>query len=557
MTFNLAIRRCPTAVHAEKIQMITLFSFSTKRLHTRHAAHLDFRLFVEALRKDGDLVDINEEVDPHLEVAAITRRAYEQRSKAPLFNNVKGAKDGLFRIMGASGGLSKDPKYAYRRLARHIGLDPTTGIKGIIDRMLSAKASPPIPPTHVLDGPCKEVKILGDDIDLTKLPVPLLNKADGGNYIQTMGINIVKHPTENWTNWSIARAMIHDKTRMVGLIMKPQHIAKIYERYAESGKEMPYAIALGAPPIAVMAASMPLPEGVTEAEYVGSLCGSPLELVKCETNDMYVPANSEIIIEGTISVVEKAPEGPFGEMHGYSFLDENLLQPLYKVNAITHRKNAILPISVPGRATGPDGKQLETNCIPTHTTKNPKLTPRLCVETHTMIGTLASAEMKYLLQSAGLPVKEVFTLYESQVIWAAIQIDIAALAKLKTNAKDFSKLIGDLVFRHKCGMQIHRLLLVGDDINPFSFEDVMWAYATRCRPAMDEVHFEDVKAYPLVPYMSHGPGTKLTGGKVVGNCLLPSEYEGERGWVTCDFENGYPEEVKKKVLERWVAMGLD
>ncbi|KAF2496464.1 UbiD family decarboxylase [Lophium mytilinum] len=505
---------------------------TSKPLRILDSSHLDFRLFVDALRKDGDLAEINEEVDPHLEVAAITRRVYERRAKAPLFNNVKGAKHGLFRILGASGGLSSDPQYAYRRLARHIGLPPTASLEDIIDRMLSAKKTAPIPPVHVSSGPCKDRRILRDDVDLTKLPVPLLNKADGGDYIQTLGINIVQHPTEPWTNWSIARAMIHDKNRMAGLILKPQHIARIFEQWQKTGKDVPYAIALGAPPIAVMAASMPLPSGVTEAEYVGSLCGSPLELVKCETNDIYVPANSEIVLEGTISVTDRGKEGPFGEMHGYSFLDEELMQPLYKVNAITHRENAILPISVPGRATGPD-------------------------ETHTMIGTLASAEIRQLLQDNGLPVKQVFTLYESQVIWAAIQVDRTALRALRTNAAELCNKIGNLVFRNKCGMQIHRLLVVGDDIDPFNFNDVMWAFATRCRPSMDEYHFEDVDAYPLVPYMSHGPGTKLTGGKVVGNCLLPLEYEMEQNWVTCDFANGYPENVKEKVLERWDRFGLE
>jgi phenacrylate decarboxylase len=495
------------------------------------SAHLDFRLFVDALRKDGDLADINEEVDPNLEVAAITRRAYERRSKAPLFNNVKGNRDGLFRILGAQGGLSSDPKYRYRRLARHLGLPATSTLKDVVDAMLSAKTKKPLPPVHVHSGPCKEVKIVGPDVDLTKLPVPKLNKGDGGNYIQTMGINIVQHPTEPWTNWSIARAMIHDKNRMAGLIMKPQHIAQIYEQWQKTGQDIPYAIALGAPPIAIMAASMPLPAGITEAEYVGSLCGAPLELIKCETNDIYVPANTEIVLEGTISITDRGHEGPFGEMHGYSFLDEGSMQPLYKVDAITYRQDPILPISVPGRATGPD-------------------------ETHTMIGTLAGAEIRQLLQENGFPVLEVFTLYESQVIWAAVQVDRASLRNLKTNAKDFCNKIGNLVFRHKCGMQIHRLLVVGEDINPYNFEDVMWSYATRCRPQMDEFHFEDVQAYPLVPYMSHGPGTKLTGGKVVSNCLLPGEYTSDQNWVTCDFQNGYPEQVKEKVLERWDRFGL-
>ena len=193
------------------------------------AAHLDFRLFVDALRKDGDLADITEQVDPDLEVAAITRRVYERKAKAPLFNNVKGAQNGLFRILGAQGGLSNDPNLRYRRLARHLGLSPTAGLKDIMDRVLSAKGKKGIAPVHAEDGPCKEVKIKADDVDLTRLPVPKLNKADGGKYIQTMGINIVQHPNEQWTNWSIARAMIHDKNRMAGLIMKVIAFASFFD----------------------------------------------------------------------------------------------------------------------------------------------------------------------------------------------------------------------------------------------------------------------------------------------------------------------------------------
>ncbi|KAH6874428.1 UbiD decarboxylyase family [Thelonectria olida] len=511
-----------------------LFHHCTRRFQSNSAPppHLDFRVFVDSLRQDNDLAEINAEVDPNLEVAATIRLAYEQRTKAPLFNNVKGAKDGLFRILGSPGGFSSDPERPYRRLARHLALSGDAGPEDVIDKMLSAKGEKPLPPVHVPTGPCKERIIMGDDVDLTKLPAPLLNQADGGDYIQTLGINILPHPTEAWTNWSIARAMVYDKTRLVGLIMKPQHIARIFGEWKKMGRDVPYAIALGAPPIATMAASMPLPAGVSEAEYVGSLCGAPLEVVKCETNDLYVPANSEIVLEGTISITDTAKEGPFGEMHGYSFLDEGSLQPLYTVKAITHRNHAILPVCVPGRANlGPD-------------------------ETHTMIGTLASAEMRQLLQENGLPVTQVFALFETQVIWAAVQVDRKKLAELGTNAREFCTKVGDLVFRNKCGMQIHRLLVVGDDINPFDMNDVTWAFATRCRPAMDEFHFEDVPAYPLVPYMSHGPGTKLTGGKVVANCLLPDEYQGKQGWVTCDFENGYPDEVKKRVLARRGEFGL-
>lgn len=207
-----------------------------------YPAHLDFRAFVDTLRKDNDLADIIAEVDPKLEVAAFIRLAYEQRTKAPLFHNVKGAQDGLFRIIGAPAGLSSDPEFPYRRLAHHLALSKYSGVKDVIDKMLSAEGDRPLPPVHVSTGPCKENIIKGEDVDLTKLPVPLLNKIDGGNYIQTLGINIISHPTESWTNWSIARAMIYDKTRMVGIIMKPQHIARIFAEWKKTSKDVPYAI---------------------------------------------------------------------------------------------------------------------------------------------------------------------------------------------------------------------------------------------------------------------------------------------------------------------------
>ncbi len=89
--------------------------------------------------------------------------------------------------------------------------------------------------------------------------------------------------------------------------------------------------------------------GVSEAGYVGALTGTALDLVKCETNDLLVPANSEIVMEGTLSITETAPEGPYGEMHGYVFPGDAIPFPRYHVDCITHRDNAILPVSATGR----------------------------------------------------------------------------------------------------------------------------------------------------------------------------------------------------------------
>lgn len=277
---------------------------------------MNFRSFVEALKEDGDLLEINKEVDPHLEVGAITRKVCETDDKAPLFNNVKGNKDGFFRILGAPGSLRKSADSKYGRLARHLAMPPTSSMKQILDKMLSAKNVAPIPPNVVDTGSCKENILKHGEFDLTKLPVPKLHQSDGGKYIQTYGMHVIQSPDGKWTNWSIARAMVDDKDHLVGLVIQPQHIWQIHQMWKKKGRDMPWALALGVPPAAIMAASMPLPDGCTEAGYIGAMTGTALDVVKCETNDMYVPANTEIVLEGTLSITETGPEGPFGEMHG-------------------------------------------------------------------------------------------------------------------------------------------------------------------------------------------------------------------------------------------------
>lgn len=127
---------------------------------------------------------------------------------------------------------------------------------------------------------------------------------------------------------------------------------------------------------------------------------------------------------------------------------------------------------------------------------------------------------------------------------------------MKTNSKEFSKRIGDFVFSHKAGLTMHRIILVGDGIDVYDGKDVMWAFSTRCRPNMDETFFEDVPGFPLIPYMGHGNGPAIKGGKVVSDALMPSEYTTGRDWVAADFKNSYPEELKAKILASWESMGF-
>lgn len=312
-------------------------------------AQLDFRKFIDILRQDNDLAEINEEVDPYLEVGAIVRRVSEVNDKAPLFNSVKGARDGLWRMFGNTASLRQGEKERFGRVARNLGLPPDASWKDISDRFMSWKKAKPLPPSVLPTGPCKENKIIGDKIDLEALPVPYLHEGDGGKYLATYGIHVLQSPDKAWTNWSIFRGMVHDKNHLVCLVGSGQHNSIIRDLWMKEGKtEMPWALALGVPPIASLVASMPVPEGVSESEYIGAVTGRPLDLVKCELSDLMVPANSEIVLEGTMSFTEKAPEGPFGDYLAMVFDNEARPMPLFKVDAITYRDNAILPISCPG-----------------------------------------------------------------------------------------------------------------------------------------------------------------------------------------------------------------
>ncbi|KAF7911963.1 uncharacterized protein EAE98_011720 [Botrytis deweyae] len=445
----------------------------------RELPYLNFREFIEALKKDDDIVEIDNEIDPYLEAGAIIRKACETGAPAPLLKNMKGAENGLWRILGAPASLRHNPAQRYGRIARHLGLPPSAGMKEILDKMTSAAHATSIPPNIISSGP-----------------------ADGGKYVQTYGMHVVQTPEKSWTNWSIARAMVHDKNHLAGLVIEPQHIWQIHQQLKRIGKDIPRALAFGVPPAAIMAASMPIPDGITESGYIGAMTDSALDdVVKCETNDLYVPANAEIVFEGTVSITETAPEGPL-------------------VNAITYRNNAILPVSNYGRITD---------------------------ETHTLIGSLVAVEIHQLFQDAGLPITNAFAPFESQVTWLALKVDITKLKEMNTTPKAFRQKIGDLLFYHKAGYTIHRPILYGPDIDVYNFKDVMSTFSTRCQQNHNETFFEECRGFPLITYMSHGTSSPVQSGKVISDALMPTEYEGSQNWHQALFKHSYPETLQKNI----------
>ena len=259
-------------------------------------AFRDLREYIAKLEEEGELRHIKTEVDWNLELGAISRRAIELRAPAPLFENIKGYPAG-YRVLA---NLMSGTRPSHGRLAIAMGLPKATPILKLIDEF-AERVQSQVKPLIVKTGPCKEVIRLGDAVNVLDLPVPLIHGRDGGRYIGTWHIDINKDPDTGWVNWGMYRHMVHDEKTLGWRATPYQHGPNIYyQKYESRGQPMPMAIAIGTDPLSSVAAATSFPAEITEAEAAGGLRGAPVELVKCETIALEVPATSEIVLEGMV-----------------------------------------------------------------------------------------------------------------------------------------------------------------------------------------------------------------------------------------------------------------
>ena len=353
--------------------------------------------YVESLKALGEIQEIDIEVDWNLEMGAIIRRSYELKAPAPLLNRIKGINPG-FGVLGAPAGLSRNPAHPLVRIALSLGLSPTATARELVEALATAHDRPPIPPCRVADGPCKQNKLIGPDVDLSLLPAPLIHDGDGGRYLNTWGTIVVRTPDGRWTNWSITRIMLHGKNTLVGAIIPRQHLGLIYAQWKAIHKPMPFALAIGTEPVIPFVSGMPLDENVNEADFVGGYLGEPVEVVRCETVDLDVPATSEIVLEGVVSVTETAWEGPMGEYSGYLSPGGGMPSPIFQVSAMTFRDAPVLPVVAAGEPVE---------------------------ENHTCWGLTVSAQLLWELRQAGFPVSTCFIPFQSAAHWLVVTVDRA------------------------------------------------------------------------------------------------------------------------------------
>ncbi len=493
-----------------------------------------YREYIENLKKMGEAVEIDDEIDTHLEMGAVCRHSYETLAPTPIFNNIKGTPEGEgFRACDIGYTKSSTPGREWCRLAAMLGLPPETGLMDIQKAYLEAREGTEVHEPVIVDAsdaPCKENTWTGDEIDIYKIPAPLCHDGDAARYIGTAGVNIVRTPDESWTSWSINRAMIVNETTMTGLWLSSQHNGMVHDQWTEEGQDTPWAMAFGVPPVVLTQSSAKAPDFTNEYDYASRLLGEGIRMVKCDTNDLLVPADSEIVLEGFVSKDAMEVEGPFGEYQGYLPFD-TANRARVTVTHVTYRNNPLFPVSVPG-------KPIDSCTVG--------------------MGFFMSGDVTVALQKEGLPVIDSMLTMESALAWLVIRVDNDWHQKTGLGMEEFVRKIGTTLWSQHVGNITTKIIVVNEDVDPDSALEVCWAFATRNHPTRSTFYFpeiENVVGTGLEAY--HSQSDFIHGSGLTAYSCLPIEGKtGQQLENILTFETNYPDPVRQKVLENWSRWGF-
>ncbi len=312
--------------------------------------------YIDRLEREGELIRVSTSVDSELEITEITDRVSKSAGggKALLFESTSTNFPIVVNMMGSE-----------RRIAMALGVDRAEELTVRIDALLREATSPKntiwdklrtlplladmsqwLPSTSTSRGECQEVVMRGQEVDLSKLPILKCWSCDGGRFITLPMVNTI-NPDTGQRNVGMYRMQVLDKNRtgMHWHIHKTG--ARHFESYRERGERMAVSVAIGGDPVYTYAATAPMPDNMDEYLLAGFLRRSKVKLVKCITNDIYVPSDCDFVLEGYVDPAEeRVVEGPFGDHTGFYSLQD--LYPIFHVTAITHRRDAIYPATIVG-----------------------------------------------------------------------------------------------------------------------------------------------------------------------------------------------------------------
>jgi UbiD family decarboxylase len=389
----------------------------------------DLRSFLDLVKRTrpADFQIVSRPVDPVYEITALVAKLEQEGRRRPvlLFENVKGTSWPVLTNLHAS----------RSRLAAAINAAP--------DRMLPTylhAMEHPLPPRVVPTGPVKEVVKHGDTVDLLALPQIVHHERDAGPYV-TAAISFAKDPTSETWNCAYNRLMVQGRDRTSIHLTLGKHLWEFAKIAEARGEPLPVAFAIGVHPAIALGALAIGSIDEDERGIMGALLGEPLELVKCETSDVLVPAHAELILEGEILPGARVAEGPFGEFTGYSLGERQ--REIVRYTAITHRRDAMFQdITV---------AHLD----------------------HMLLSTIPMEANLYRAVRAMIPSVRAVRVPGPFTCYVSIEQRLPGQAKNAIMAV----LGADLYMK--------RVVVVDHDVDVFDDRQVNWAIATRCQPDRD------------------------------------------------------------------------
>jgi 2,5-furandicarboxylate decarboxylase 1 len=418
----------------------------------------NFRQFLDRLRQEGELVDLRQPVDIR-HIATLV----DQAETALYFHDVIGYD------MPVVSGIIRSRERAMMSLGCET-------YREIEDRLAAAIVKP-IPPKRVNGSPTREVTLLGDEVDLFRLPIPMSSIYDGGPMI-TAGVVIARDP-ELGFNSGIYRFIVKEKA-LTGIdIVTPNNMRLFVKRALERNEPLPISISIGTHPVEITGSGYRAPLGVDEMSIAGGIRGEPVALAPCSTIDMPYIADAEIVLEAEVLPTGWTwPEGRFGEftrlMGGLHW------NPLVRIKAIAMRKDAVYyNLHMPWENTW-------------------------------LAAPTRYATIRQALRTAGVQVKDINVTLGGCAFWHAV------ISIKKQPGEGKNALLAALSV-----MDLKHVVVVDDDIDVNDPAEVEWAIATRVQGDRDVMIVSNARAKPLDPSLPQGYGVVPTGAKVGIDATIP------------------------------------
>jgi len=475
----------------------------------------DLREWIALLEREGELRRISAEVDPDLEITEITDRVVKSGGPALLFENPKGSQHPLLinqfgteRRMCMAFGVEKLDDVA-AKVEDVLEMQPPQGLVEKVRGLRKLKSIADSLPKTVSKAPCQEVVLEGDAVDLGLLPIQRCWPGDPAPFI-TLPAVITRDPHSGVRNVGMYRMQVIDgrSTFMHWQIHKDGRA----DLLAAGDGRIPVAVAIGLDPVTAYSASAPLPHHIDELMLAGFLRGEPVELVRCKTVDLEVPANAEIVLEGHVSKDDVGLEGPFGDHTGYYTAAEEF--PVFRISAMTMRRDAIYPSIVVGKPPAEDawlGKATERIFLPAIRMTVPEI-------------------VDYDLPIAGafhncviVSIRKAFPGHAQKVMHAIWGLGMLSLSK--------------------------SVVVVDADVNVHDYEEVFFRVCANVDPKRDVLITEG----PL-DHLDHSPTLQFYGGKLGIDATAKGPAEGTRPWPE---EIVMSAEIRELVTRRWSEYGIE